>query len=78
MPLRSYVRGDWVEPSGEGTPVHDAVTGERIDTVSSEGIDMAGVLAYGRDTGGPALRELNFHERAAILKSLGRYLKEHR
>ena len=35
MPLRSYVQGSWVEPSGTGTPVHDAVTGEQIDTVSS-------------------------------------------
>jgi oxepin-CoA hydrolase/3-oxo-5,6-dehydrosuberyl-CoA semialdehyde dehydrogenase len=78
MMLRSHVQGRWVEPSGEGTPVHDAVTGERIAAVSSEGIDMGGVLDYGRRTGGPALRELNFHQRAAILKSLGGYLKDHR
>ena len=78
MPLRSYVQDSWVEPSGTGVPVHDAVIGEQIDTVSSEGIDLAGTLAYGRNAGGRALRELNFHERAAILKSLGLYLKEHR
>jgi oxepin-CoA hydrolase/3-oxo-5,6-dehydrosuberyl-CoA semialdehyde dehydrogenase len=78
MPLRSYVQGSWVEPSAEGAPVHDAVTGEQIATVSSEGIDMAGVLSYARATGGAALRELNFHQRAAILKALGGYLREHR
>jgi oxepin-CoA hydrolase/3-oxo-5,6-dehydrosuberyl-CoA semialdehyde dehydrogenase len=78
MPLRSYVQGSWVEPSAEGSPVYDAVTGEQITTVSTEGIDMAGVVSYGRAQGGPALRELNFHERAAILKSLGGYLREHR
>jgi oxepin-CoA hydrolase/3-oxo-5,6-dehydrosuberyl-CoA semialdehyde dehydrogenase len=78
MALRSYVQGSWVEPSDEGVPVHDAVTGEQVATVSSAGIDMAGVLAYGRATGGPALRELNFHERAAILKALGLFLREHR
>jgi oxepin-CoA hydrolase/3-oxo-5,6-dehydrosuberyl-CoA semialdehyde dehydrogenase len=78
MPLRSYVQGAWIEPTSDGTPVHDAVTGEQIATVSSDGIDMAGVLAYGRATGGPALGELNFHQRAAILKSLGAYLREHR
>src|SRR5690348_1471466 len=78
MPLRSFVQGSWFEPSGEGTPLHDAVTGERIDTVTSEGIDMGAVVAYGRATGGPALRELNFHERAAILKQLGGYLRERR
>jgi oxepin-CoA hydrolase/3-oxo-5,6-dehydrosuberyl-CoA semialdehyde dehydrogenase len=78
MPLRSYVQGSWVEPAAEGAPVYDAVTGDQIATVSSEGIDMAGVLGYGRQTGGPALRELNFHQRAAILKSLAGHLREHR
>jgi oxepin-CoA hydrolase/3-oxo-5,6-dehydrosuberyl-CoA semialdehyde dehydrogenase len=78
MPLRSYVQGSWFEPSAEGTPVHDAVTGEQLASVSSEGVDMAGVLSYGRTTGGPALRELNFHQRAAILKALGGFLREHR
>src|SRR5918912_2194668 len=78
MPLRSYVQGSWFEPNAEGTPVHDAVTGDRIATVAANGIDMAGVLAYGRGTGGAALRELNFHQRAAILKQLGGYLREHR
>jgi oxepin-CoA hydrolase/3-oxo-5,6-dehydrosuberyl-CoA semialdehyde dehydrogenase len=78
MPLRSYVQGSWVESSGDGVPVHDAVTGEQIATVSSDGLDMAATLAYGRAAGGAALRELNFHQRAAILKSLGGYLREHR
>jgi oxepin-CoA hydrolase/3-oxo-5,6-dehydrosuberyl-CoA semialdehyde dehydrogenase len=78
MPLRSYVQGSWVEPSAEGTPVHDAVTGEQIATVSSDGIDMAGALAYGRATGGPGLRELNFHQRAAILKAVAGHLREQR
>ena len=69
MPLRSHVRGSWFEPAAEGTPVRDAVTGEQIATVSTEGIDMAGVVAYGRGRGGPGLRELNFHQRAAMLKA---------
>ncbi len=78
MALRSYVEGTWVTPTDEGVPVHDAVTGEQLGTVSSEGIDMSAVLDHGRRVGGAALRELNFHERAAILKSLGGYLREHR
>src|SRR4051812_45356260 len=78
MPLRSYVRGSWFEPTAEGTPVRDAVTGQQIATVSTEGIELAEVVAYGRGTGGPALRELNFHQRAAILKALGLHLREHR
>src|SRR5215472_446321 len=76
--LRSYVGGDWVVPDGDGRPVFDAVTGEEIARVSSAGIDMAAALEYGRATGGPALRSMTFHQRAALLKSLGAVLREHR
>ena len=76
--LRSYVAGRWHEPTEEGAPLHDAVTGEEVARVSSAGVDMAGVLDYGRRTGGPALRELTFHQRAALLKALASQLREHR
>ena len=46
--------------------------------VVGQGIDLDAALAYGRSTGGPALRELTFHQRAALLKSLGTLLREHR
>jgi oxepin-CoA hydrolase/3-oxo-5,6-dehydrosuberyl-CoA semialdehyde dehydrogenase len=39
---------------------------------------MRAALDYGRAVGGPALRELTFHQRAAILKSLGLFLRERR
>jgi oxepin-CoA hydrolase/3-oxo-5,6-dehydrosuberyl-CoA semialdehyde dehydrogenase len=76
--LRSYTEGTWRSPSGDGVPMLDAVTGEEVARVSSDGIDMAAALEYGRAIGGPALRELTFHQRAALLKSLGSYLREHR
>lgn len=76
--LRSYVNGDWHAPSDNGVPLHDAVTGEEVARVSSAGIDMAAVLAHGRSRGGPALAELTFHQRAALLKSLASNLREHR
>ena len=72
--LRSYVGGTWTEPTDEGRPVLDAVTGEEVTRVSSAGIDLAAALDYGRSSGGPALRELTFHQRAALLKSLGQLL----
>jgi oxepin-CoA hydrolase/3-oxo-5,6-dehydrosuberyl-CoA semialdehyde dehydrogenase len=75
--LRSYTEGAWRLPSGDGVPMLDAVTGEEVARVSSDGIDMAAALRHGRRTGGPALRELTFHQRAALLKSLGSYLREH-
>src|ERR1700689_1486025 len=76
--LRSYVSGVWTEPADEGRPVFDAVTGEEVARVSSAGIDVAAALGYGRATGAPALRELTFHQRAGLLKSLGLLLREHR
>jgi oxepin-CoA hydrolase / 3-oxo-5,6-dehydrosuberyl-CoA semialdehyde dehydrogenase len=75
--LRSYVGGRWQAPD-DGRPVHDAVTGEEVARVSSDGVDMAAALGYGRTAGGPALRALTFHERAALAKSVGGMLREHR
>jgi oxepin-CoA hydrolase / 3-oxo-5,6-dehydrosuberyl-CoA semialdehyde dehydrogenase len=76
--LRSYVSGGWHTATDEGRPLHDAVTGAQIARISSTGLDFAGALEYGRRIGGPALRELTFHQRAALLKALGLHLKEHR
>jgi oxepin-CoA hydrolase / 3-oxo-5,6-dehydrosuberyl-CoA semialdehyde dehydrogenase len=78
MMLRSYVTGSWISPSAGGDPLLDAVTGEQVAAISSAGIDMRAALEYGRAVGGPALRELTFHQRAAILKSVGLLLREHR
>ncbi len=75
--LRSYVNGRWQAPD-DGQPVHDAVTGEEVARVSSHGVDFAATLDYGRRTGGPALRALTFHQRAALVKSVGTMLREHR
>ena len=76
--LRSYVTGTWVTPDGDGRPVFDAVTGGEVARVSAAGIDMAAALSYGRSVGGPALRDLTFHQRAGLLKALGSHLREHR
>ena len=76
--LRSYVGGRWHTPTAEGVPLHDAVTGEEVARVSSAGVDMAAALEHGRRAGGPALRELTFHQRAALLKALASRLLEHR
>src|SRR3984885_3145765 len=76
--LRSYVGGTWQAPADDGKPVFDAVTGEEVARVSSAGLDLAAALAYGRSAGGAALRELTFHQRAALLKALGSHLREHR
>ncbi|MFI0405873.1 phenylacetic acid degradation bifunctional protein PaaZ [Actinomadura sp. 3N508] len=77
-PLASYVSGAWQVPADEGVPLADAVTGAEIGRISSSGIDMGAALEHGRRVGGPALRELTFHQRAVLLKRLGLELREHR
>ena len=75
--VRSYIAGRWYAPDS-GAPVYDAATGEPVAEVSSQGIDFAAALAYGRQVGGPALRELTFHERAELAKATGQLLRKHR
>ena len=76
--LQSHVQGRWQASTGEGRPMFDAVTGDEVGRLATDGIDMAAVAAYGRRTGGPALRELSFHQRASLLKALAGHLREHR
>src|SRR5919107_3075878 len=74
MQLKSYVQGKWAAGHGTGVALRDATTGEVVAHASAEGLDFAGMLAYARRVGGPALRALTFHERAALLKNLAKHL----
>ncbi|WP_265442818.1 phenylacetic acid degradation bifunctional protein PaaZ [Flexivirga meconopsidis] len=73
--LPSYAAGRWFAPD-DGAPLLDASTGEEIVRVSSSGLDFAAMVDYARQTGGPAIRALTFHERAARLKALAKTLSE--
>jgi oxepin-CoA hydrolase/3-oxo-5,6-dehydrosuberyl-CoA semialdehyde dehydrogenase len=68
--LESYVSGRWFAAADDGAPVADAVTGETVVRVSSTGLDVPAMLDHARSVGGPALRELTFHQRAGLLKAL--------
>ncbi|HEY2064928.1 MAG TPA: phenylacetic acid degradation bifunctional protein PaaZ [Gemmatimonadaceae bacterium] len=72
--LQSYALGEWIEGSGKGATLYDAVSGAEIAIASSEGLDFAAMLDHGRTVGGPTLRALTFHQRARILKALAQYL----
>lgn len=74
MKTKSYVCGEWLEGKGAGREVLHAVNGKPVAQVSSEGIDFARVLEYGRDKGGAALREMTIHERAGALKAVAKHL----
>ncbi len=74
--LQNYARGEWVAGTGPQAVMHHAVTGEPIAQTSSGGLDFADMLAYARTVGGPAMRALTFHQRAALLKALAKHLME--
>jgi oxepin-CoA hydrolase/3-oxo-5,6-dehydrosuberyl-CoA semialdehyde dehydrogenase len=74
--LENYISGKWVTGDGEGQLLYDAVTAEPIAAATTKGLDFASILAYGRETGNPALRRLSFHERGRMLKALALYLME--
>ncbi|HVC31705.1 MAG TPA: 3,4-dehydroadipyl-CoA semialdehyde dehydrogenase, partial [Steroidobacteraceae bacterium] len=76
MSLQSFIAGRWISPAATGAALRDATTGEVIAHATTEGIDTAAALEHARAVGGPNLRKLTFHERAACLKALAKRLTE--
>jgi oxepin-CoA hydrolase/3-oxo-5,6-dehydrosuberyl-CoA semialdehyde dehydrogenase len=78
MELQSFVAGKWTSGSGSGVALRDATTGEVVAHANADGLDSRAMLNYAREVGGPNLRRLTFHERAALLKALAQRLGEHK
>lgn len=76
MQLASYTEGAWVEGSGPRVELLHAVTGDPVASFRRDGPDFAAALRYARERGGPALRRMTFHQRAAMLKRLAKSLSE--
>ena len=76
MRLESYAQGQWLQSQGPAAILHNAINGNVVAEISSQGLDFAGMLDYARSQGGPALRQLSFHQRALKLKTLAQYLLE--
>ncbi len=72
--VESYVAGRWRPPGGDLLPLLDASTADVVAEIGTDPIDMVPVLDHARSVGGPALRELTFHERALLLKQLAAHL----
>ena len=78
IPLHSYAAGTWVAPSGKISTLRSAVTGDPVAEIGAGALDFAAMAEHARGTGGPALRAMTFHQRAAMLKALAQYLNERR
>ena len=75
--LGNFIGEQWVEGTGDGQPLFNAVTGEPIATASTEGVDLAAMVDFARKTGNPNLRKMTFHERGNMLKALALFLRQH-
>ena len=78
LTLRNYAQGEWVAGTGKTADLIHAVTGEKLGETSSGGLDFKGMTEYARNVGGPKLRAMTFHERAAMLKAMAKHLMEHK
>lgn len=68
-----YIKGQWINGDGDGTPILDSVTGEHFTNVTTQGLDVPSILQYGREKG-DVLRKMTFQERGNMLKKLALYL----
>ncbi|HCE71912.1 MAG TPA: phenylacetic acid degradation bifunctional protein PaaZ, partial [Ruegeria sp.] len=54
--------------------IASAITGAPIASAGNDALDVLAMLDHARNTGGPALRKLGFHDRARMIKALGQAL----
>ncbi|GKY87209.1 phenylacetic acid degradation bifunctional protein PaaZ [Sinisalibacter aestuarii] len=76
--VASFAAGEWIAPGSGARPIYSAISGKVIAEAGGGALDFAQMLDFGKSTGGPALRAMGFHERAAMLKALALYLQERR
>jgi oxepin-CoA hydrolase/3-oxo-5,6-dehydrosuberyl-CoA semialdehyde dehydrogenase len=72
--LGNLVADRWVEGDGEGSTLYNAITGNAISTASTQGLDIAKMYDFARETGGHALRKMTFQERGRMIKALALHL----
>ncbi len=76
--IGSYAHGEWIAPGAGARNIADAVTGEVFATAGNSALDVAAMRDYARSKGAKALRAMNFHERAKMLKALATHLGAHK
>ncbi|MFK7997078.1 MAG: phenylacetic acid degradation bifunctional protein PaaZ [Granulosicoccus sp.] len=72
--IESFACGEWIRGTGTGKILRDAATSAPISIIDSTGLDFKGMLYHARKSGGTQLRDMSFHQRALLLKSLGQAL----
>jgi 3,4-dehydroadipyl-CoA semialdehyde dehydrogenase len=75
--LESYLGGRWLRGEGVETELVDPTNGSGLATASARGLDLRSALEYARERG-PALRALNYAERAKLLSGIADVLTANR
>ena len=70
----SFAKGAWVAAGPGARPIADAATGAVIAEAGNDTLDIASMMSFARDVGGPALGAMDFHDRARMLKALALHL----
>lgn len=78
LEVQSFAAGRWVSPGDGARMIENAVTGAPMARAGNDALDVPAMLAHARDTGGPALRAMSFHQRARMLKALATHLGRHK
>jgi oxepin-CoA hydrolase/3-oxo-5,6-dehydrosuberyl-CoA semialdehyde dehydrogenase len=76
LTLKNYARDRWYEASGQFADIRSALTGDTVARAASTGLNFKAMLEHARNVGGPAMRALTFHQRAAMLKALAQAIME--
>ncbi|SPF76809.1 Bifunctional protein PaaZ [Aliiroseovarius pelagivivens] len=78
MKVSSFAAGQWIAPGANARPIASAITGLPLAEAGGADLDMQAMIDYARNVGGPALREMGFHDRAKMLKALAMELGQHK
>ncbi|WP_430449910.1 phenylacetic acid degradation bifunctional protein PaaZ [Rhodophyticola sp.] len=71
--LQSFAAGKWVAPDGSARQMFSAVTGDMIAR-GGAALDTEAMIRHAVAVGGPALRAMDFHARARMLKALAQHI----
>ena len=78
LEVSSFAAGQWVAPGSGARSIASAITGAPLAQAGNDALDVQAMLSFARETGGPALRALTFHDRARMLKALAAHLNVHK
>ena len=76
--LESYLGGRWSRGQGVETELTDPTNGNVLATASAKGLDLKSALDHARTKGGPALRALNYAQRAKLVGAVADVLVANR